>query len=78
MTHTPPSIPSLPSVPQTIPMATMVLDATAHHTTHYCRLCGKPYQPHAGKMHTAQFFRCAQCTDTKVLARALVNSCVLM
>lgn len=68
MTHVPPSV----------PVATMVLDVTAHHTTHYCRHCGKPYQPHPSKMHTAQFFRCAQCTDTTVLARALVNSCVLM
>ena len=72
------AIPVAHPVAQAIPVAVQVFDATTHTTTHYCRHCGKPYVPSPNTRYTAQFFRCSECTDSKVFTQTLINSCVMM
>ena len=65
-------------IPQTTYGVTMVLDSTIHHTTHYCRSCGKSFQPKYHHAHTAQYFRCSECTGTKSLVKTFAHSCVIV
>ena len=66
------------AIPQALPIAIPVLEATSYATTFYCRHCGRAYVPRPNTRYTAQFFRCGNCTDNTVLARAVMNSCVVM
>lgn len=60
--------------------STMVIDSNAHSAIHYCRSCGKKFQPQYNHKYTAQFFRCTECTGSKgfLFSKTLLHSCIVM